>query len=359
MACPHVAGIAALLLQAKGKNAATAKSMRTLLQTTTTMISSSAAPGELHNTLAQTGAGLVNVYNALSYKTELSVGQLELNDTANWKADHSFQIKNAGSDTITYRITHFLASTVQTMDPNFGLPIPFPLPVTPDKVGVKLSTESVVVQPGETTTVTVKFTPPAGVGAKTYPVLSGFIQVEGYSDTLKVAYIGIAGNLKDIAVFDGSDVFFGTRTPLLLDSQGNNLVPGTEFTLSNGNAPTVYFRLAFGTPRLVTDLVSKDLHTKVTIQPPTSLVKARADVTTFDSIPIVGRLKDDRYLARSPFNSKTGLIHTTLPSQFPNGTSIPPGEYRLLLRAQRVATDPTLESSYDVFMSNWFKVIEA
>jgi len=357
MACPHVAGLAALLLQAKGKDAATAKSIRTLLQTTSTMIPSSAGDGALPNALAQAGAGLVNVYNALSYKTQLSVGQFELNDTANWKAEHSFQIKNTASGTVTYRISHVPAGTVQTIDPNSGLPIPSPLPTISEFVDVKLSTPSVVVRSGETTTVTVRFTPPASIDAQTYPVLSGHIQVEGGSETLKVSYVSIAASLKDISVLDGSAAFFGTRTPLLLNSTGGEQVPGTEYTLVSGNAPTVRFRLAFGTPRLVIDLVSKDLHTKVTIQPPTSFVKARADATAFDSIPIIGRLQESLYLPRSSSNPGTGYTNMTLSAQFLNGTSIPPGEYRILLRAQHVATDTLLESSYDVYMSNSFKII--
>jgi len=358
MACPHVAGIAALLLQAKGKNAATAKSIFTLLQTTSSPILDNTTNTAPLNTLAQAGAGLVNVYNALSYKTELSAGQFELNDTANWKADHTFQIKNTGSGAVTYRISHVPGDTVRTIEPSLGVPIPFPLPITSDVVGVKLSTQSVVVPPGETTTVTVKFTPPAGADAKTYPVLSGHIQVEGGSETLKVSYIGIAGNLKDIAVIDGSTAFFETPTPLLLNSQGKTLVPGTEFTLAGDDTPTLRFRLAFGTPRLVADLVSKDLRTRVTIQPSSSIVRARADETTFDSIPIIGRITEVHYLPRSSFNPEAGFIDATMPSKFSNGTSIPPGEYRILLRAQHVATDPSFESSYDVFMSNWFKVIK-
>jgi len=359
MACPHVAGVTALILQAKGRSTATAKSIRTLLQTTSATIASSAVDGALPNTLSQAGAGLVNVFNALNYKTELSVGQFILNDTANWKAEHRVQIKNTGSDSVTYKISHVPAGTVQTIDPNSGTPIPSPLPLTSEFVDVRLSTPSVVVQPGETTTVTVKFTPPASIDAQTYPVLSGYIQVEGGSETLKVSYVGIAASLKDISVLDGSAAFFGTRTPLLLNSTGGEQAPGTEYTLVSGNAQTVRFRLAFGTPRLVVDLVSKDLHTKVIIQPSTSFITAREDATAFDSIPIVGRLNEDHYLARSSSNPETGFIDVPMPSTFSNGTSITPGEYRILLRAQRVATDPVFESSYDVFMSDWFRVIGA
>jgi len=360
MATPHVAGIAGLLLQAKGKNAATAKSIRTLLQTTSTTISHDKADGAPINTLAQAGAGLVNVANALNYKTQLSVGQFELNDTANWKADHTFEIKNTGKAAVTYKISHVPAGTAQTIDPAFGIAVPYPLTLMSEFAGLKLSTKSVTVQPGKTAKVTAKFTPPTGVNAKAYPVVSGHIQVQGGSEILKVSYIGTAANLKDITSLDGSAQFFGTRTPLLLDSAGADHVPGTEYTLVDGNAPSVLFRLAFGTPRLVVDLVSKDLHTKVTISPPTSFTKAKADTTTtFDSIPIIGRLEEANYLPRSSMDPEKGYEIVSLPPTFLNGTSIAPGEYRILLRTQHAATDPKFESSYDVYMSNSFKVVKA
>lgn len=79
-----IAGAAALVLQSKGK--AAASDVRTILQTTAKPVPVSKAPNALPQTLAQQGAGLVDVFNALNSQTEVSPGELLLNDTAHWKS---------------------------------------------------------------------------------------------------------------------------------------------------------------------------------------------------------------------------------------------------------------------------------
>ena len=83
MATPYIAGSAALVLQVKGKTAA--KNVRSILQTTSNAVPVSKAKGSSAESLAHAGAGLVNVYNALNTKTEVSPAELLLNDTAHWK----------------------------------------------------------------------------------------------------------------------------------------------------------------------------------------------------------------------------------------------------------------------------------
>ena len=65
MATPFVAGGAALLLATRGKSTATAKTARTLFETTASKISTSKTDGDLYQTLSQSGAGLINVYKAI------------------------------------------------------------------------------------------------------------------------------------------------------------------------------------------------------------------------------------------------------------------------------------------------------
>lgn len=80
----QAAGSAALVLQAKGKNVA--KDVRTILETTSFSLPSSKAEGALPESLARVGAGLVNVFKAISSSSEVSPGELLLNDTAHWRA---------------------------------------------------------------------------------------------------------------------------------------------------------------------------------------------------------------------------------------------------------------------------------
>ena len=85
MATPFVAGSAALLLQVKGKEAAVALSARTLFETTAKILPSSQAPGDPLQTVAQQGAGLIQVHDALRFTTIVTPGELILNDTAHFQ----------------------------------------------------------------------------------------------------------------------------------------------------------------------------------------------------------------------------------------------------------------------------------
>ena len=84
MATPFLAGSSALLLQVKGKTAAVARGARTLFETTAQNIPSSKNDGDPLQTLTQQGAGLINVFNALNFKTVVSPGEMILNDTAHF-----------------------------------------------------------------------------------------------------------------------------------------------------------------------------------------------------------------------------------------------------------------------------------
>jgi hypothetical protein len=82
MAAPFAAGSAALILQSRGKNANTAKGVRSLLQSTGQRIPSSKTDGDPLQSVIQQGSGLVNVFNAVHAETVVSPAQLIVNDTA-------------------------------------------------------------------------------------------------------------------------------------------------------------------------------------------------------------------------------------------------------------------------------------
>ena len=85
MAAPFTAGAAALLLQHKGKNGATARAVLDLLETNSKTIRSTREETSLPQTAIQAGAGLINVYDSLFATTIVSPGELILNDTASFK----------------------------------------------------------------------------------------------------------------------------------------------------------------------------------------------------------------------------------------------------------------------------------
>ena len=86
MATPFVAGSSALLLQVKGRNAAVALTARSLFETTANVVpSTNNGSNSPLQTVAQQGAGLIQVHNALRYSTVVTPSELILNDTAHFR----------------------------------------------------------------------------------------------------------------------------------------------------------------------------------------------------------------------------------------------------------------------------------
>jgi subtilisin family serine protease len=115
MAAPFVAGSAALLLQARGKSAAVAKSARGLFETTARPARHSPANTSLLESAAHQGAGLVQVYDAVKSLGSMSPAELLLNDTANFERVHKVTIRNGAKRAVTYRLVHVPAGTANTI----------------------------------------------------------------------------------------------------------------------------------------------------------------------------------------------------------------------------------------------------
>jgi len=115
MATPFVAGSAALLLQKNGKSPHVARRARTLFETTALAIPRNKSENSPLHSLAQAGAGLINVYNALTLRTTLSPGELLLNDTAHYQPVHRLTLHNNGQKQQSYSIEHYPAATANTI----------------------------------------------------------------------------------------------------------------------------------------------------------------------------------------------------------------------------------------------------
>jgi hypothetical protein len=129
-----MAGGAALVLSVKGKTPSVARGARTLFQATAKPISSSLTDGDPFQTVAQQGAGLVQVFDAIFGNTTLSRTELILNDTAHFAGPYGrflfhqsiatdsnlcsqkFTVKNTGKTAKTYTLSHIPAGTAVTIE---------------------------------------------------------------------------------------------------------------------------------------------------------------------------------------------------------------------------------------------------
>ncbi|KAJ6625851.1 peptidase S8/S53 domain-containing protein [Mycena sp. CBHHK59/15] len=320
MACPFVAGAAALILKALGTSPAVGLAAMKILQTTSASIASSHTDGAPLHTIAQQGAGLIQVDRAIHMESVVSPGQIALNDTLHFKAKQ----KN-----FTYHLHHVPAGTITTVG---AVRIPFclavneseqrdtdlskgsifvneaPVPTVPAAAHVSFSSPSITVHPGQTKKVVATFTPPGGDNM-TLPVYSGFIHVTSPAETLKVTYLGVAASLKAATVLDTTDRYFGINLPVVIDSVGNPQYAPTNYTFMDDDSPFLLLRLAFGCAKLRVDL--------------------------------------DPFSGYSSFG-----LHGT----FANGTRINDGQYRALLRALKVGGNANNEDDYESWLGPQFGV---
>ncbi|KAK0462602.1 subtilisin-like protease [Desarmillaria tabescens] len=359
MATPFVAGCAALLLNVKGKDRSIGKTARTLFETTATLVSSSHTDGDPWQTVTQQGAGLINVYNAIHTTTIVSPGELILNDTANFQGLQQFTVQNTGKSAKSYQLSHVPAGTAITIRPGTFFPALGPVPLTSDQAKVWLSQTKFTLRPGQKKTIVASFMAPSGLDSSLLPVYSGFIQVSSGSEITHVSYMGLAASLRDQQVVDNTDFLFGVPLPLILDTNGNVQTGPINYTFANSNYPSLLFRLAFGTPLLRVDLVESDIDFQPTLN--TRALDSGHFFTfphthnggSFARVKIVGPLAELDFFSRNdedPDNFGYNTIAMRSPV-FANGTAIPNGSYKFLLRALKVTGDPTKEEDFESWLS--------
>jgi len=211
------------------------------------------------------------------------------------------------------------------------------------------------LSPGGTQEVIATITPPKGVDATTFPVYSGFIHVTSGTESVHATYLGLAASLKDFQVVDNTDFLFGVDLPLIIDSAGNIQDAPVNYTFVGDDAPTVFWSQTFGTAVLRLDLVSSTISLTGTLNtrshgPPSISFPNSHKGGTFAKVPISGTLLELDYLSRNDQVSDTNNT-VLLTNTFANGTVIPNGSYKILLRALKVTGDPTNEADYETWLS--------
>ncbi|KEP46652.1 minor extracellular protease vpr protein [Rhizoctonia solani 123E] len=364
MATPFAAGSAALLLEARGKNANTAKAARALFQNTAFPVKLTTVNTSLIETAAHQGAGLLNVYDAVKSIGSLAPTELLLNDTANLKDTHTLMLSNHGKESVTYTLTHVPAGTAETIN---GIEAnPGPVPLVSNAATVTIIPHTVTIPAGSEHSIVVTFKPPTGLDPKILPVYSGYIQAAGSDNsTLQSTYLGLAAKLKDAKVIDNTDAYANVKLPVIMDSQGNPVPPegSMTYTMNGSDTPLVIYRLVMGTPLLRMDLIDFKAQV-VTNQHPTlskrSMMewllpfKAKTCGGTFDNVPTLGVLYQQDYAPRNSLaeTADDNGFNSFEVTAFANGTAIPDGSYKVLIRALKITGNARVEEDFEVWTSS-------
>ncbi|KAG8749347.1 hypothetical protein FRC14_001488 [Serendipita sp. 396] len=351
MAAPYISGSAALVLEAHGVSRDTGKTIRTLFEATASHLGSTHDETTPYETLIRQGSGLVQVYNAIRYNTIVDRPEILLNDSVHFDHKYPIGFQNTGNTTLSYTIGHIPAGTAATFNTSLSLPISGAAPLSTTTATLSFSQTAFTLGPGKKTKITVTVEPPSGLDPKSFPIYSGWITATGSNgEVVSVPYMGLAASVKDMNVLDRSDYYFGIPLPALLDAKEDPQTDLQNYTFANDNNPTLLWRQAAGTAVQRIDLADAASNVTFTKRSPGS----------FAAVPILGNLQEKAYVPRNSLINDNTTDWNKLDwkaNKFSNGTRVPNGTYRMLLRVLKITGDPTDQADYESYLSPAFGVM--
>jgi minor extracellular serine protease Vpr len=250
MASPHVAGAAALLLQAKNgpkpRHAYPAIDVRDRLQNSAKPSNWSGNPalGFLDYAHRQ-GAGLLDIEDAILATVDVKPGKLSLGESQAGPQTRRLTIKNSGSSPVTLDMSDVtaVASGPKSLI-NYATVSTFLAPAT-----VAFSAASVTVPAGGTNTVDVTITAPASPNQGQY---GGYVVLtpQGGGQTYRVPFAGFIGNYQSLVVLSPTVNGFPWLAQLDADGFFNNRPAGGTFTMVGDDIPFFLIHLDHQSERI-------------------------------------------------------------------------------------------------------------
>jgi subtilisin family serine protease len=246
MASPHVAGLAALLLQAKSKNIKP-EMVRTLLMNTASPKGLNVAPAAGLEPTWRQGAGLAEIVPAVQTPAWVTPSKISLGEGSGGSAQ--LTVTNAGSTPITYDLSE--VSTIGTGPSTAaGAVYPFNFTYLPGANTATFSSSSVTVSPGSSATVTVNIAAGAWRDKSLY---GGYVVLTPRSGgtTLRVPYVGFMGDYQSLPVLTsascGLPAVFQLKAEASDACLGGGIsrlgATGATFTLQGTDFPILLYHL--------------------------------------------------------------------------------------------------------------------
>ncbi|KAJ3192789.1 hypothetical protein HK101_005963 [Irineochytrium annulatum] len=231
MATPYSAGAAALILQAK-KKAVDFLTLKALIQNNA--VYRNQFGQDFTDSIVNQGAGLINVYNAISATTIITPSVLELNDTKHASQHYELTIKNTNTSPITYTVGHHGAAMVTPfIAGDDSIQVQTSTSYTPDyatvtfsKGNTQVSSLDVTVAAGASATVHIHFAGPASAIPGLFPIYSGYITFalagQPSEPIATVPYAGMVGDWNSAPVWSRKSAAFDDFTTSQLQSEAAN-----------------------------------------------------------------------------------------------------------------------------------------
>ncbi len=254
MSSPHVAGAAALILQAL-PNASLGRESAVVGRTSPPMInmltrmqntakpkawSGDAASGSLDHAFRQ-GAGMIDVVAAVQSQQFVVPGKLALGESQAGPSVQKLTIRNDAPVPVTYTLGHVAG---RAAGPNTQSGASFSPSSTPIAAAtVSFSSASVLVPPKSTATVTATITAPAALVNR--GLYGGYITLTPVADgsPIQVVYAGFKGDYQSTQVLTPTGNGFPWLAQLVGTNYNNRNATGATYTMVGDDVPFVLMHL--------------------------------------------------------------------------------------------------------------------
>jgi subtilisin family serine protease len=231
MASPHVAGAAALLLQARPSTSS--QDVGRIFQNSAdpTVWFGNPGLGFLENVHRQ-GAGMLDVDDAILATTSIAPGSLALGESQAGPATRTLTLTNTSATAVTYDVSH---QSALATGPNTFVPAFFNAPAT-----MTPSSSSVVVPANGTASLNVTITANAGLADKS--MYGGYVRFtpQGGGAALRVPYSGFKGDYQSIQVLTPTANGFPWLAKLnAAGTTFSNQPSGASYTMAGNDIPFI------------------------------------------------------------------------------------------------------------------------
>ncbi|CEG83864.1 hypothetical protein RMATCC62417_17731 [Rhizopus microsporus] len=259
MATPYVSGSIALYLVAKGKQKDSIKYIQEQFQNYA--IPSKAIESSDLDIPIRIGAGLIQVYDAITQSVHITPGKISFNDTSsNAYRTQTLTIKNYGSQTIQYELLNVASVGLAPYDvKESGYAPTEPAKNVNATASLCFSIKKFKLPPGKTQTVKVTVTPPK-TDPKEHIFYGGYIVFKSkqpeIGKDISVPYFGKQGRQRDLPIIDND-------YPKLVDASGKEFGPNDTFTYDHSvknSSPTIRYRLLTPTAVLKIELIDMSVN---------------------------------------------------------------------------------------------------
>jgi minor extracellular serine protease Vpr len=325
MASPHVAGAAALLLEAQPGT--TPEEVRSLFQNYAEPRLWNGNPGLGFLELAhRQGAGMLQVADAITGTVRVLPGKLSIGESAAGPATRTLTVTNSGASAVTFTLSHEPAlASLGTYTLSY-----FNAPAT-----VSWSAGSLTVPAGGTGTIDVTISPNATLADKA--LYGGYVVLapQGGGREVRVPYAGIKGDYQSIQAI----VPTVNNFPWLAKLVGTSFVnqpAGATYTLQSGDIP--YFLIHFDHQVRRMEMEVRDAATGQPVH------------------PVFHNIIEEDYLARNSgaatffsFEWDGTRIHSN--GNKPKFKEVPDGSYVVVVKALKALGDANNPAHWETWTS--------